>query len=63
MREGMRVLDLASGAHEPALTLARAVGPTGQVTATDLSPGMLALIEEMTRQSRFTNLITCQVSL
>ncbi len=39
---GQRVLDLASGAGEPALTIARRVGATGSVTATDLVPAMLA---------------------
>jgi SAM-dependent methyltransferase len=43
---GQRVLDLASGAGEPALTLARQVGPDGHVTASDLSPGWLATIED-----------------
>lgn len=38
---GQTVLDLASGAGEPALSLARAVGPDGRVTATDLVPEML----------------------
>jgi SAM-dependent methyltransferase len=38
---GMRVLDLASGTGEPALSLARAVGPEGSVVATDLVPEML----------------------
>ncbi len=39
---GQRVLDLASGAGEPALTVARRVLPEGRVTATDLVPEMLA---------------------
>jgi SAM-dependent methyltransferase len=39
---GHAVLDLASGAGEPALSLAAAVGPTGQVAALDLAPAMLA---------------------
>jgi ubiquinone/menaquinone biosynthesis C-methylase UbiE len=43
---GQRVLDLASGAGEPALTLARRVGPEGRVTATDVSPGWLSVIED-----------------
>ena len=46
IKPGMRVLDLASGTGEPALTLARAVGPAGHVTATDLGPGMLKAAEE-----------------
>jgi ubiquinone/menaquinone biosynthesis C-methylase UbiE len=43
-RPGLSVLDLASGTGEPALSLARRVGPTGKVTATDLSKGMLAAL-------------------
>jgi len=38
---GMNVLDLACGTGEPALSLARAVGPLGHVVATDLVPEML----------------------
>lgn len=39
---GMHVLDLASGAGEPALQIARAVGSSGRVVATDLVDDMLA---------------------
>src|SRR2546423_830582 len=41
-RPGLRVLDLASGAGQPALALAERVAPGGHVTATHLLPGMLA---------------------
>ena len=41
IRPGDRVLDVAAGAGEPALTAARAAGPDGQVVATDISPEML----------------------
>ena len=37
----MRVLDLASGCGEPAVSLAAAIAPGGFVVATDLVPGML----------------------
>ena len=40
---GASVADIATGFGEPALSLARLVGPTGRVAATDLSPGMLAV--------------------
>ena len=46
---GMHVLDLASGSGEPALSLARAVGPQGRVVATDLVPEMLAAAREHAR--------------
>ncbi len=39
---GQDVLDLASGAGQPAFELARRVAPDGTVTATDLVPEMLA---------------------
>ncbi len=38
---GQRVLDIATGAGEPALTIARRVGPTGVVLATDISAKLL----------------------
>lgn len=40
---GAHVLDVAAGAGEQSLTLARRVGPQGRVVATDLSPAMMAL--------------------
>lgn len=45
-RAGQRVLDIATGSGEPALTAARAVGESGQVVAVDMSPAMLALARE-----------------
>ncbi len=56
VRPGMKVLDLASSSGEPALTLAGLVGPSGKVTATDLSPGMLAIADENARLQGLTNL-------
>ncbi len=56
VKPGMRVLDLASGTGEPALTLAQAVGPNGRVTATDLVPQMLAIAEETARERRLKNI-------
>ena len=43
IREGTRVLDIATGNGEPALTAARRVGPLGHVIATDQSEGMLGI--------------------
>lgn len=43
---GQRVLDVATGIGEPAITAARRVGPTGQITAIDLSPQMLAIAQK-----------------
>ena len=46
VRAGNRVLDIATGSGEPALTAARAVGQSGRVVAVDMSPGMLAIARE-----------------
>jgi cyclopropane fatty-acyl-phospholipid synthase-like methyltransferase len=55
---GMQVLDLASGTGEPAITLARRIGPQGQVTATDLSADLLAIAETRARAHGLNNVIT-----
>jgi len=41
IRPGQRVLDIATGLGEPALTAAQWVGPSGHVLATDISSEML----------------------
>ncbi len=46
IRPGHRVLDVATGIGEPAITAARAVGPSGSVVATDQAPEMLAIARE-----------------
>jgi SAM-dependent methyltransferase len=56
IESGQRVLDLASGAGEPALTLARLVAPEGHVTATDVSPGWLSVIEDAALAERLQNI-------
>src|SRR5579864_52404 len=56
LRPGMRVLDLASGVGDPALSLAAAVGPTGHVVATDLGPGMISLAEDLARTKGLKNI-------
>src|SRR5271167_5033517 len=45
-RAGDRVLDIATGSGEPALTAARAVGQSGRIVAVDMSPGMLAIARD-----------------
>lgn len=42
VKPGSRVLDVAAGYGEPALTAARTAGPRGHVVATDISAEMLA---------------------
>lgn len=56
IKPGMHVLDLASGAGDPALTLAEVVGPSGHVTATDLVPDRLAVAEECARERGLANM-------
>jgi SAM-dependent methyltransferase len=56
LRPGMRVLDLASGVGDPALSMAAEVAPSGRVTATDLGPGMMSLAEELARKRGLTNI-------
>jgi SAM-dependent methyltransferase len=55
VQPGMRVLDVATGIGEPALTAARAVGPKGSVLAVDLAPQMVALARERARDAGRAN--------
>ena len=43
IKPGDKVLDIATGIGEPAVTAARRVKPNGKVVATDISPQMLAI--------------------
>jgi len=43
---GARVLDVATGSGEPAVTAARRIAPGGRVIAVDQSPGMLSIARE-----------------
>ena len=56
LRPGLRVLDLASGVGDPALSIAAKVTPSGRVTATDLGSGMISLAEELARKKGLTNI-------
>ena len=55
IRAGHRVLDLATGIGEPALTAGGVVGPAGTVVATDISPGMLQLGRERAAELGYRN--------
>jgi SAM-dependent methyltransferase len=57
---GMRVLDLASGTGEPAISLALRVGPQGHVTALDLSADLLEIAAQRARDRELNNFTTCQ---
>lgn len=61
LRPGDRVLDVATGFGEPALTLARLVGPSGQVVASDVSLAMLAVAAERARAIGLANVEVAEV--
>jgi ubiquinone/menaquinone biosynthesis C-methylase UbiE len=46
IKPGYSVLDLACGTGEPALTIAKIVGPSGKVVGLDIAPGMIAVAKE-----------------
>jgi SAM-dependent methyltransferase len=50
IRPGRRVLDVAAGAGEPAVSAAERVGPSGHVLATDLSEGIVELARQVARE-------------
>jgi ubiquinone/menaquinone biosynthesis C-methylase UbiE len=53
---GMRVIDIAGGGGDPGLAAATRVGPSGQVTVTDVSPGMLETANQYAQQDGLNNL-------
>ena len=55
-KAGDRLLDVSTGIGEPAVTLAKIVGSTGSVVATDQSPGMLAVARERIAEERQENI-------
>ncbi len=54
--EGHRVLDIATGVGEPAVTAARKAGASGHVLATDLSPDMLAFGRRRAEREGLSNI-------
>src|SRR3954469_15393302 len=56
VRPRSRVLDVAAGYGEPALTAARTAGPEGQVVATDISAEMLTYARERAAAAELGNL-------
>jgi ubiquinone/menaquinone biosynthesis C-methylase UbiE len=46
IKSGSKVLDIATGIGEPALTAAKQVGKTGDILAIDISPQMLSFAKE-----------------
>ena len=64
VQAGSRVLDIAAGLGEPALTAARKAGPEGSIVATDISPEMLAHARERATAAGVSNIefIECDAS-
>lgn len=58
---GFTVVDVATGIGNPALSVARRVGPHGRVIAIDQSSGMLAVAAERAREAGFANIEFRQV--
>jgi SAM-dependent methyltransferase len=59
-KPGMRVLDLASGTGEPAISLAMRAGAKGQVTALDLSADLLEIAKGRAQERGLRNFVTQQ---
>lgn len=58
LRAGNRVLDVAAGTGDQTLMVARRLGPTGYVLATDNSTSMLSVAAEAARNAGLTNVDT-----
>jgi ubiquinone/menaquinone biosynthesis C-methylase UbiE len=56
IQPGQRVLDVATGSGEPAVTAAYRVGPSDHVIATDLSSQMIALGRERVAERGLYNI-------
>lgn len=60
---GQRVLDCATGTGDLAMALARAVGPTGHVTALDFCAEMLEQLPAKAQRAGLTNITTVQADM
>ena len=56
VKPGMQVLDVTTGVGDPAITLAKLVGPEGYVQAVDMVNEMLEAAEEEAKQQGVTNI-------
>ena len=57
IKQGDRVIDIATGIGEPATTAAKKVSVEGYVLATDISPQMLAIAKERTVSLGLQNIV------
>ena len=59
IQPGQRILDVAAGAGEPAVSAAERVGPGGYVLATDISEGIVELALQVARERGLKQIETC----
>ena len=57
IKQGDRIIDIATGIGEPAITAAKKVGVEGYVLATGISPQMLAIAKERTVSLGLQNIV------
>jgi ubiquinone/menaquinone biosynthesis C-methylase UbiE len=57
IKSGSKVIDIATGVGEPAITAAGRVGGSGHILATDISPQMLSVTKERAISSGLQNVI------
>ena len=58
LKPGMVVADIGAGSGYYSSRIARRVGPTGRVYATDIQPGMIALLDRRIKSEGLTNVTT-----
>lgn len=58
IQPGQRILDVAAGAGEPAVSAAERVGPGGYVLATDISEGIVELARQVARERNLEQIET-----
>jgi len=58
LKPGMTVADIGAGSGYYASRMARRVGPTGHVYATDIQPGMIALLDRRIASEGLANMTT-----
>lgn len=57
LQPGQVVADIGAGSGYYTVRLARAVGPTGRVYATDIQPGMLDLLRRQATRAKLDNIV------
>jgi len=58
LRPGMVVADIGAGSGYYATRIAKRIGPTGRVFATDIQPGMIDILDRRIKAEGFTNITT-----